>query len=265
MLDDPLFVSAQYQTTDALQARIALHERFSTATSSWTTWLFDQLPLSGQGHLLEVGCGSGDLWVENRHRLPTGWTFYLSDLHAAMVHQARHRLGQLENWEYVLADAQAVPFVRAEFDLVVANHMLYHVADLDQALEDLAGVLKPGGWLVAATNGPKHMLELDQLTTRFLPESCFVDDAALPSFNLENGTTWIRNHFEEAEVRRHPTGLRVTEVEPLLAYVHSCFEGRPAIRQEALDSMMVYLEQHIAQHGAFHITKEVGCILGRRR
>jgi hypothetical protein len=75
----------------------------------------------------------------------------------------------------------------------------------------------------------------------------------------------LKKHFEKAEVRRHPTGLMVTEAEPLLAYILSCFEGRPAIRQEAFDSMKAYLEQHIGQHGAFHITKEVGCILGRKR
>lgn len=264
MLADPSFVSAQYQTPDPLQARIALHQRFSTAASPWTIWLFDQLPLEGQGRLLEVGCGTGDLWVENQHRLPTQWSFYLSDLHPAMVRQARDRLGRRDSREYLLADAQAIAAQTSGFDLVVANHMLYHVADLDRAMENLARVLKTGGRLVAATNGPKHMLELDQLTTRFLPESCFVDDGALPSFNLENGTTWLGKYFCEVEVRRQPTGLRVTEVEPILAYIESCFEGRPAIRKEAFHSMAAYLAQHIAEHGAFHITKEVGCILGRK-
>lgn len=269
MLDDPSFVSAQYQTTDALQARIALHKRFSTAASSWTVWLFDQLPFSGRGCLLEVGCGPGDLWVENRHRLPTGWTFYLSDLHAAMLHQARQRLGRLENWEYVLADAQAVPFERAEFDLVVANHMLYHVADLDQTLAELARVLKEGAFLVAATNGSSHMLELRQLMSRFLPELWFTDNSGLnpewsSGFTLENGFQQAAPYFEKLEVLSQPNSLRVTELEPLMDYIRSQFHGRLAVGQEELKPMRDYLEATIAARGAFEITKQAGCIIARK-
>ena len=270
MLDDPSFVSAQYQTTDPLQARIALHKRFSTNPILWYVWLYDRVPLDGQGRLLEVGCGPGDLWVENQDRLPDGWSFFLSDLHPSMVDQAQQRIGRRSCWVYMLADAQAIPFGSAEFDLVVANHMLYHTADPDQVLQDIARVLKPGGWFLTATNGPNHLLELRQLMSRFLPESWFAEDtgqepAGLPSFNLENGNTWLRPHFTEIEASRHPTSLRVTEVEPLLDYIRSHFPGRIEADEEMIQPITEFLKRDIAEHGAFNISKEVGCIIGRKR
>jgi SAM-dependent methyltransferase len=269
MLDDPSFVSAQYFQTDPLQARITLHKLFSTNPTSWTRWLFDQLPLDGSGCLLEVGCGPGDLWLDNRERWPAGWTFYLSDLYSSMVDEARRRLSPEVAFSYLQTDAQAIPLRPAQFDLVVANHMLYHVADLDHTLAELARVLKPGASLVAATNGLGHMLELFQMMSRFLPETWFAGDRASnpskrPSFTLENGREMIATHFREVEVRRHRNGLRVTELEPLLAYIRSLFPGRLEAGEEELEPMTTYLEQQIAEKGAFNISKEVGCILARK-
>ena len=58
-------------------------------------------------------------------------------------------------------DAQDIPFEDDTFGCVVANHMLYHVPDLDKGLAEIRRVLKPGGKLYAATNGEAHMLELE--------------------------------------------------------------------------------------------------------
>ena len=54
-------------------------------------------------------------------------------------------------------DAQDLPFDDGTFDVVVANHMLYHVPDPRRAAAEFARVLRPGGVLLAATNGPQHL------------------------------------------------------------------------------------------------------------
>ena len=63
----------QYRDASNLNARIALHVRFATKTYGWHRWIFDQFALSPHAHILELGCGTGCLWLQNLDRTPAGW------------------------------------------------------------------------------------------------------------------------------------------------------------------------------------------------
>jgi len=42
---------------------------------------------------LKLGCDPGYLWLNNRDRIPAGWSITLSDLSAGMAREARLNLG----------------------------------------------------------------------------------------------------------------------------------------------------------------------------
>lgn len=48
-------------------------------------------------------------------------------------------------------DLLAMPFSNNIFDIVIANHILEHVNDLQQALSEIHRVLKPNGWAILQT------------------------------------------------------------------------------------------------------------------
>lgn len=48
-------------------------------------------------------------------------------------------------------DLQAMPFQDGSFDLVIANHVLEHVADENRALNEIRRVLRPGAWAILQT------------------------------------------------------------------------------------------------------------------
>jgi SAM-dependent methyltransferase len=48
----------------------------------------------------------------------------------------------------VRGDAAAVPFRPASFDAVVVRHLLWAISDVDRALRDWSGLLRPGGALL---------------------------------------------------------------------------------------------------------------------
>lgn len=52
---------------------------------------------------------------------------------------------------YQRLNAESLPFGDAEFDLVIANHLLEHVSNPNQVLAEFARCLKPGGMLIAQT------------------------------------------------------------------------------------------------------------------
>src|SRR5262245_7631139 len=157
-LTNPTYLKSQYKTADNLNARIQLHELYSTNTYPWTDWLFDQWVLPAASRILEVGCGPAYMWPQLLERIPPGWEVILSDISPGMVGQAREALaGVGPQFRFAQSDIQRLPWLEGTFDAVIANHMLYHVPDRPRALAEIRRVLKPGGKLYAATNGDSHM------------------------------------------------------------------------------------------------------------
>jgi ubiquinone/menaquinone biosynthesis C-methylase UbiE len=251
----------QYRDASNLNARIGLHDRFSTNSRGWHPWVFDQLDLAPDARVLELGCGPGTLWAENSDRIPLGWELILTDLSPGMIGESRRALsGRKCGLSFVVADAQAVPFAPASFDAVIANHMLYHVPDRAQALSEIRRVLRPGGRLYATTVGIDHMRELHDRFRQIAPHLTPEVDRWGDPFNLENGREQLAPWFPSVTLHRYDDALRVTEVEPLIAYLRS---GRhqSVLIGNRLAELIRSVEQEIAESGAIRITKASGMFI----
>ncbi len=217
-LDSEYLKTEQYRTGCNLTARIELHERFSTHPVPLPRWIFDQFRLPPTARVLEVGCGTGELWVKNAARIPVGWKLTLTDFSEGMLAEARTRLKNLgRTMDFRCADVQALPFPDQSFDGVVANYMLFHVPDLPAALAELARVLVPTGRFYAATNGAGHLKELDQLIGKFRS----VEEAEHADFTCENGEELLRSRFGRVTFSPYPDSLEITDASAVLRYVLS--------------------------------------------
>lgn len=244
---DPAFLlEQQYRTSENLEARIALHERFSTNPKPFPSWVFEQLPASPEADILEVGCGNGNLWASNLDRVPPAWRLTLTDFSEGMVAKARERLG--DRASYAVADVQDLPFADSSFDLVVANHMLFHVPDRERALREIARVLRPGGAIVATTNGIEHLRELRHAGA----------DQWSRTFGLENGPEQLEQAFTGVEVEHFPDALEVTEVQPLLEFIRSL----GWVSDEGVERLSAEAAAAIDRNGSFHVTKSSGLLRG---
>lgn len=237
---------------------MALHQRFSVNPKPLRQWLFDRLrDAPADARVLEVGCGPGTLWVENRERVPPGWQLHLTDFSPGMASEAKAALAQAGiTAEVSVADACQLPFADGSADLVLAYGMLYHVADRPRALAELRRVLADGGQLHAWTVGADHLRELDALVQRLAPG---LDTGATGAsrFGLENGAGQLAAQFRHVRRDDYPDGLWVTEVGPLVDYVGSW--GDPDAG--ALDRLRAEVREIIARQGGFRVTKSSGVFI----
>jgi ubiquinone/menaquinone biosynthesis C-methylase UbiE len=257
-------VAEQYKDASNLNARIALHQRFSTNHYGWWPWVFDQFDLPPEGEILVLGCGPADLWKESLSRLPNGWRITLSDASPGMIETAQANLAQAARpFRFQVIDAQSIPFEDQRFDAVTANHMLYHVPDKDAAFAEIHRVLKPGGHLYATTVGQCHMRELDELVVRFLHyPPPLRDGTAANSFLLENGGPQLEAWFSQVGIRRYKDNLVVTDAQPLIAYALSL--DLQELTGERQAEFARFVEDEIARTGSVHITKDSGMFVAIR-
>jgi len=251
----------QYRDARNLNARVRLHALYSTNVYGWFPWVMDHIDLPPCCSILELGCGSGDLWRANAARIPQGWRITLSDFSPGMLAQTRQNLAPLSRpFQWAVIDAAAIPLADGAVDAVIANHMLYHVPHRPQALSEIRRVLKPGGRFFASTIGQAHLRELDQLEKRFDPT---IDDITAPSsrsFTLEDGAEQLAPWFNDISISRYPDALLVTQVAPLVDYILSTVKMDQARQASLAQFLAREMEQ---QGGAIYIRKDSGIFLAR--
>ena len=265
LTDQQYLTTEQYRDTTNLDARIELHRRFSTNPYGWFPWIFDTLEtLPSPARVLELGCGPAYMWKECVDRIPPGWNITLSDLSDGMVDAAWRTMvvtGRAFKFEQI--DAQSIPYPDETFDIVIANHMLFHVPDLPKAFAEIRRVLrspdstlgKTGGYLIATTVGDGHLAEINKWLKQVNPDADYAPFAN--TFTLDNGFEQIEPFFSQVEIKRYDDDLRVTEIEPLMAYIRSTFRAEK-LSASALAKVHQDFEDILSQKGEIFITKDSG-------
>lgn len=250
----------QYQDATHLHTRIRLHDRFSTNPTGWYWWLFDQLRLPDTCRILELGCGDGTLWRRNSSRIPPDWDITLTDFTEGMLNDARDNLDTITGrFRFARVDARSIPFPDNSFDAVLANHMFYHVNERAEAFREIRRVLRPGGKLYASTIGQNHLLQMKRLLAEFDPKLVLSEMDFASEFGLENGEAQLADWFESIRLRRFDDNLRVTEAEPLLAYIRSTTGNtRDILSGSRLPLFLSKIQEIMTREGAIHIDKESG-------
>jgi SAM-dependent methyltransferase len=215
-LDDPELVRAQYEREENLRARQSIYGDAEGVDPRELA--FEAVAEISPGRILEVGGGQGELAERMARELGTDLEFV--DQSARMVELARGR-----GLDARVGDAQALPFPDGDFDVAVAAWMLYHVADVDRAVGELARVLRPGGRLVAVTNGAGHLAEL---RARSASDGRTEDGWwGNRSFSSENGGKVLARHFAGVERRDADGWVTIRHDGAIWAYLRSLSAVEP--------------------------------------
>jgi demethylmenaquinone methyltransferase/2-methoxy-6-polyprenyl-1,4-benzoquinol methylase len=119
---------------------------------SWRREAIGHMNLQPGQMVVDLGSGTGDIAFEIAARYPDV-TVIASDFTPQMVWVGRARPhGHTVQW--VIADAQNLPFRAERFDAVVSGFLLRNVPDMDRSLAEQSRVMKPAARVVSLDTTP---------------------------------------------------------------------------------------------------------------
>ena len=251
------FVQKQYATTGNLRTRISIHSKYSTNPQGFGNWIFSQYHIAPGSRVLELGCGTGEMWRGRDDLIASLKELVLSDFSPAMVAESEKNVGHHANLAYRCIDIQQIPYAAESFDVVIANMMLYHVPDLDRALTEVRRVLTPDGVFYCATYGENGIISY--LSHLLAPYG--VEDTINKNFTLQNGEAILNTHFSHVERQDYPDSLAVTDVDDMVDYIYS-LSSMTALSTVPKANICQLLQAHMA-NGVLHVPKEYGLFLAR--
>ncbi len=263
-------VLEQYQNPDNLQRRINIHN-FSTSSQGWMDWVYERLELEPGESVLELGCGTGLLWLERLHLLPEGLQLTLTDRSREMLEQTRQNMAPYEKElasrkvriTYQVLDANALELPAASFDRIIANHMLYHVERRETCLSAIARALKPQGTFYCSTVGDTHMQELHQLVTAFDSRIDVPFLSMTGGFHLENSEPQLLRHFTRIERQDQDNDLIVDDPQAIYDYICSFPGNASLILEQRGQELLSLIRDKLDREGAMFIHKSTGIFICR--
>lgn len=94
---------------------------------------------------LDIGCGTGELAFEIRQLQPDR-KVYAADFSRGMITVGRERARQHgdTDFQWIIADAEHLPFANNAFSGVISGWLLRNVTDIPQTLAEQLRILQPG-------------------------------------------------------------------------------------------------------------------------
>jgi SAM-dependent methyltransferase len=229
--DQTYLRDVQYRNGEKLDARAFLHRTYSTSPVAFARFEADLVDWNDAVDVLECGCGTGRFW--DGHPGPSSLRITLTDLSPGMVDEAvaRAATAGLTHVSGRPADVQALPFDADSFDVVLANHMMYHVPDPDRGVAELARVLRPDGVALVATNGYGHMGEINDAIAEVFGSH---EERLYEVFGIDTGEARLREQFGSIVWHAFDNDLLVDDPAAVVAYGLSFPPGESATPEQRL-------------------------------
>ncbi len=271
--DKEYLTTKVYATEDFLTTRIRTHELYTNPKQDFTGWVLDHISWRGDETVLDVGCGAG-LYAEPAvERLISGGKLISADLSLGMLADVAEKDFAAKT-NLLNTNVLQLPLPAGSVDVVLANHMLYHVPDIPAAANEIKRSLTPGGYLIAATNGCNSMIRfLDEVreACRNLGFELKVPPSpARINFTLENGADILYPVFPNVKKFNFESALVFPEAPPVVAYINSIqtlykSQFPPELSWEAMLAQVdKQVSEKITTDGEYRVDKITGIFLAQK-
>jgi ubiquinone/menaquinone biosynthesis C-methylase UbiE len=242
---------------------------------SFPVWALNLAPVQPAARILDAGAGWGRFtWPLVEIFGVRAPNIVMLDSSEGMMQtageEARQRRAAVQR---SVGEIELLPLASGVFDGALANHVLYFMRDVKNAVGELARVLCADGWLLATTNSAQIPVLVIELHYTALTRLSIPFTAEEPSpFSLENGAEILQSGFRQVE--RHDfvdttTFASAQEFVALYATtgryaaVMARPELAPALKQQLLPTYEQLVQTIIDHDGVLRVPKLMGAFVCR--
>ena len=227
-MEDPqayrkLLLEQAYTDERAMMVRKKMHDLYSNPHVDMPSWVLDRYQWKGDESVLDIGSGPGTYLDSLLPRIENG-RYTAGDISQGMLKALRAK----GDTSASVMDAEALPFPDNTFDVVLANHMLYHVPNVEDAVKEFRRVMRNSrSMLIVATSSEYTMPEFNTLMQRAIrllrqgAADDITEHSPLQGFSLETGTSILARHFPSVVRYDIPGAIVFPDTEPVIEYFES--------------------------------------------
>ncbi len=255
-VNDTNNVLKQFHDDKGLSFRMDFYKKYDSAPISFPDWLFSKYSFKKNDIIIEFGAGNGRHWEERLDSLPDACKLFLTDFSDGMIDRLHDKFCNNRSISVEKVDIQDVPYKDDFADVIIANHMLFHVPDLNKALSEVQRVLKQGGFFYAATDSNKGMRPfMHNIVKKFDPDTAAFTEQY--SFSTENGMDILTHYFSHVDLYTYEYPLVVNNPVDITKWFISTV-GISGYNSEKEQEILNYFENYIQEHKAVVIPKIAG-------
>ena len=102
-INDTSVVKQQYATANNLNRRISIHDKYSTNKMGFGNWIISNYRIDKGMKVLELGCGTGDMWKNRESLISDCSKLILSDFSEGMVATTKENVDDKVDYIYSLS------------------------------------------------------------------------------------------------------------------------------------------------------------------
>ena len=261
-------VITQYKNDDNLKKRISIHD-YSTSDEEWFHWLFKREKIAAGMKIMDIGCGNGMFWKRIAALLPDNLEVHLVDYSDGMLSSVKAVVAEIiedhpeKNLKFVIEkrDATDFSYPSSGFDLIMANHMLYHLKRESrlQLYGKIKALLAKNGRFSCTLIGQHHMEQLHEFLYEFYPDAKLLSG----SFDLwlETAREELAPFFKVTDVEEHKNDLMVPDEEAVFDYVASYSEECKEMISRDRPAFFEHVHSKMDAEGYMFIHKSTGVVM----
>jgi len=237
---------------DFAHRRYGFYERYSTKQEEWYQWRFDNLNLSENMLILDVGGGYGSIWLHAWEQIPAGCNIVMLDKDSKgrdylknYEKENGNRLAPGVHFTFWDADAEEVDYEAETYDRILTNHFWGYIDDKTRLMKRLQLALKPGCIMVSTVPSIVDKADVEDIVEEFFNKRIHTEINAQKEEHQKIVEDSMTECFTQVRIIMFSNPLLINEEEAVYDYLCDSDKGLKQMLEKKKTEFLAYVKARL--------------------